>query len=142
MMMDEHVHPAHECECCGCDSASVFTDPDDGAEFQVCNRCLFVVGSEMQPLDDIIGTLWTSHDIRGTPYSEDIHAMMQEQQGPEETYEVPEQPSLIESKEVYERSIRMHEAMDIIQECAPDAPEDEMGSQEGPYDPGIEFYMP
>lgn len=139
--MDEQVHPAYECECCGCDSVSVFTDPDDGTEFEVCNRCEFVLGSEMESLDNFIGGLWASHDIRGTPYPEDIHVAMQEQQTPDETYELHELTS-IERDEMYDRSVRLCETLDVLQGGYVGPPENDMDPQEGLYDPGPEFYMP
>ncbi len=139
--MDEHLHPAHECERCGCDSVSEFRDPDDGTEFEVCNRCQFVLGSEPERMDEIIGGLWASHDIRGTPYPEDIHAVMQDQQAAAETYELHGLTS-IELDEMYDRSVRICEAFDVLQGGHDGPPEPDMDPQLGPYDPGIEFYLP
>ncbi len=52
--MDEEIHPAHECERCGCHRVSRVSGSSDGKSFEICSRCRFVQGSEMGQLDWII----------------------------------------------------------------------------------------
>ncbi len=140
-MSNGEMHPAHECERCGCDSVSHHTDQDDGSIFSVCARCNFLLGSELTPLDESVRTLWASHDDRGTPRPEDIHRFEQMQHDPPETYEIHE-PSSEEVQEFCECYIRVQDALlDALPKLGGQA--DLTGEPNmDQYDPGPDSYMP
>ncbi len=60
---------------------------------------------------------------------------------PRETYE-PKSPTAIEQIEACERSLRLHEALDTLEEFLSEPPEDAMDPQEGLYESGPETYLP
>ncbi len=102
--MSEYIHPAYECERCGCNSTqSVQTDDGD---LRICARCDWVLGQDMSPHDKLVRELWRLSDEIGNPRPEDIHHVIASRQTPPDYYEIQE-PSQMEEQNAFERDCRL-----------------------------------
>ena len=118
--MSENVHPAHECERCGCDSTqSLHTD--DGSDLRVCVRCDWVLGQEMTAQDKLVRELWRMSDETSSPRPEDVRSVIESDKPPPETYEITER-SPMEDQEAFDRWLRITKAMTALHYEADDRP--------------------
>lgn len=119
--MEWDIHPAHECERCGCDGTTLHTDAEDDSEYRLCHRCLFVVDEPMTDLDRLDRELWGACDSTGTPTASDVFAFIQERVPPE-TYEIQE-PDDLQTQADLDRSARIRNALDSIDNSFAEEPQ-------------------